>query len=128
MIQEVEGKREGKDQSEEHRSIRKLPIRSFHRSKNIAAGDECKVIALSVRRLGYAPIRLGIYPDVIHMPGKRGYRKVGPGTQVTGEPTNQELVCSQDVIVCEDAATFKRTAFCECQFYSMPEIAEGGYA
>jgi hypothetical protein len=69
VIQEVERKREGKDQSEEHRSIRKLPIRSFHRSKNIAAGDECKVIALSVRRLSCVAIRLGIYPDVIRIPG-----------------------------------------------------------
>jgi hypothetical protein len=60
VIQEVERKREGKDQSEDHRSIRKLPIRGFHRSENIAAGDECKVIALPVRRLGYAAIRLGM--------------------------------------------------------------------
>jgi hypothetical protein len=37
-------------------------------------------------------------------------------------------MCLRDVIVCEDAATFERTAFGECQFYAMSEIVEGGYA
>jgi|SRR5580700_9229448 hypothetical protein len=45
MIQEVKRKREGKDQSEEQRSIRKFPIRSLHGSKSIAAADECKALS-----------------------------------------------------------------------------------
>jgi hypothetical protein len=44
MIQEVERKTEGKDQSEEQRSIRIFPIRSLHGSKSIAAADECKAL------------------------------------------------------------------------------------
>ena len=38
---------EGKDQSEEQRSVLELPICSFHGSESIVAGDECKVLSRS---------------------------------------------------------------------------------
>ena len=47
MIQEVKRKREGKDQPEEQRSVRELPICSFHGSKSIAVGGVCKAISLA---------------------------------------------------------------------------------
>ncbi len=45
MIQKVQRKREAKDQPEDQRSVRELPICGFHRSKNIAAGDKCKAMS-----------------------------------------------------------------------------------
>src|SRR6267143_2127664 len=61
MIQRVQQKREAKNHPEDQRSVRELPVCSFHRSKNIAAGDECKAMSC-------APMtcrsRFTAYPDI----------------------------------------------------------------
>src|SRR5437660_8155527 len=45
MIQNIQRKREAKDQPEHERSIRELPICGFHGEKSIASSVQCKVIS-----------------------------------------------------------------------------------
>src|SRR2546421_603040 len=44
MIERVERKSEGKDQSDDQRPVFEFPICSFHKEKSIVAPGECKAI------------------------------------------------------------------------------------